>query len=266
MPVEIFAQTGTNYEFALSIGPSQQISQILYAVSAPFSASYQLAKLDKAGAPYWDENDLTALGGENGSWASAYGVRFKSFDPTNPTTVRAIGLYADDPIPQGFTPSSSAFATSGETSLTGIQTGVILPYGGSNTPSGFVLCDGTHYDGTQPTYLNLWGVIGLTYGGTAQADFAVPDLRGRVPVGVAPGGKALVNARGKSDGLAENLRSISHHHGNQGWVMLTFPGGSSNAVNPNGSSNASGTAVIQTGDADNVDSASFLVIQYIIAL
>lgn len=89
-------------------------------------------------------------------------------------------------------------------------TGSILGFAGAAAPSGFVLCDGTHYDGTNALYTALWNLIGLTYGGTSQADFAVPDLRGRAPVGV--GTNTAVNARGNSDGVAVANRRPQHRH------------------------------------------------------
>jgi len=62
-------------------------------------------------------------------------------------------------------------------------TGTITPCAGI-VPAGWALCDGTTYDGTSDAYSPLWDLIGTTYGGTAQSSFKVPNLGGRVPVGV----------------------------------------------------------------------------------
>jgi microcystin-dependent protein len=74
-------------------------------------------------------------------------------------------------------------------------------YGGSSAPEGWVLCDGTRYDGTAGTaYKNLFDVLGTAYGdgdGTSN-DFNVPDMRGRVPLGVGTG--VGLNASNTSSG------------------------------------------------------------------
>ena len=64
-------------------------------------------------------------------------------------------------------------------------TGVIQAYAGTMAPSGWVLCDGGSYDGTDATYAQLWNLIGTTFGGTGTKSFKVPDLRGRVVLGVS---------------------------------------------------------------------------------
>jgi len=69
-------------------------------------------------------------------------------------------------------------------------TGEVKMYGGQYAPEGWVLCDGARYDGTAGTaYKNLYDVIGQNYGDgdSSDHDFNVPDLRGRVPMGVGTG-------------------------------------------------------------------------------
>ena len=71
--------------------------------------------------------------------------------------------------------------------------GVITPYVKSGAePTGWKYCDGQHYDSTDAAYTALYAIIGYSYGRTdssgaddaAGTYFKVPDLRGRVPVGV----------------------------------------------------------------------------------
>jgi len=58
--------------------------------------------------------------------------------------------------------------------------GIILDFGGTTAPNGFVLCDGASYTTTaQP---GLFAAIGYTWGGSG-VNFNVPDLRGRVTAG-----------------------------------------------------------------------------------
>lgn len=64
-----------------------------------------------------------------------------------------------------------------------LPAGMIVPYAGSTAPDGWLLCDGSAVSTT--TYSNLYNVIGITYGGSG-SNFNLPDLRGRVPIGVSP--------------------------------------------------------------------------------
>ena len=64
-------------------------------------------------------------------------------------------------------------------------TGSITPHTGVVVDEGtWLRCDGSSYDGTNPKYAALWALIGTTYGGTAITSFKVPNLGGRIPVGV----------------------------------------------------------------------------------
>jgi microcystin-dependent protein len=67
-----------------------------------------------------------------------------------------------------------------------VPTGVIFPFAGTTVPNGYVLCDGSEYLISQ--YPELYAVIGYAYKalGLLQgvATFAVPDLRGRFPLGL----------------------------------------------------------------------------------
>jgi microcystin-dependent protein len=58
--------------------------------------------------------------------------------------------------------------------------GVISQFAGSAAPSGYVLCEGQSL--STATFPTLFAAIGYTYGGSG-ANFTVPNLKGRVPVG-----------------------------------------------------------------------------------
>jgi microcystin-dependent protein len=58
--------------------------------------------------------------------------------------------------------------------------GEIRIFGGSFAPDGWVDCDGQLL--SCATYPGLFSLIGTTYGGDGNINFAVPDLRGRVPI------------------------------------------------------------------------------------
>ena len=59
--------------------------------------------------------------------------------------------------------------------------GTIIPWGLSYAPVGWLKCDGTllRIAGNE----KLFSVIGTTYGGDGRTTFALPDLRGCVPIG-----------------------------------------------------------------------------------
>lgn len=66
--------------------------------------------------------------------------------------------------------------------LTGLR-GAITAYAGATAPSGFLLCDGSAVSRT--TYADLFAITGVLYGaGNGTTTFNLPDLRGRVAVGV----------------------------------------------------------------------------------
>jgi microcystin-dependent protein len=101
-----------------------------------------------------------------------------------------------------------------------LPAGVILDFGGSVAPSGYVLCDGTTYDGALSAYSRLFAAIGLTYGGSG-VNFQVPDLRGRITVGKAASGTfAALNGNGGSEtvtlavvNLPLHQHDLTHSHG-----------------------------------------------------
>ena len=65
-----------------------------------------------------------------------------------------------------------------------VPAGLIEPFAGSTVPAGFLLCDGTAVSRT--VYATLYAVIGDTFGaGDGETTFNLPDLSGRVPLGVS---------------------------------------------------------------------------------
>lgn len=74
--------------------------------------------------------------------------------------------------------SSPAAAATGAAPLPGF----IQMYGGPAAPSGWLLCDGASY--ATAAYPALFAALGYAFGG-AGANFNVPDLRSRSPVGAA---------------------------------------------------------------------------------
>lgn len=63
--------------------------------------------------------------------------------------------------------------------------GEIRMFGGNFAPAGWAFCDGSILPISE--YETLFNLIGTTYGGDGQSTFALPDLRGRVPVHMGQG-------------------------------------------------------------------------------
>ena len=93
----------------------------------------------------------------------------------------------------------------------GVPAGSLFMFPGTNMPSGYLLCDGQSV--LRADYPNLFAALGgtgSTWGLPDGTHFNVPDLRGRVPVGL--GTHADVNALGDNDGAAVGDRRPSHKH------------------------------------------------------
>lgn len=84
--------------------------------------------------------------------------------------------------------------------------GSIIPFGGADAPEHFLMCDGASY----PTadYPALFGVIGYSFGG-AGANFSVPDLRSRAPIGAGQGAGLSSYAVGDTVGEETHLLDVS---------------------------------------------------------
>ena len=79
--------------------------------------------------------------------------------------------------------------------------GQITAFAGNFAPNGTLFCDGRLLPISE--FETLFTVIGTTYGGDGQETFALPDLRGRVPIGTGTG-PGLANVQlGQTFGVEE---------------------------------------------------------------
>lgn len=88
--------------------------------------------------------------------------------------------------------------------------GIVMPFAGSTAPQGYLLCDGSAVSRTD--YADLFAAIGTTYGsGDGSTTFNVPDLSGRVVLGVSQ-----IHAIGTTGGEATHVLTEqelpSHSH------------------------------------------------------
>lgn len=90
--------------------------------------------------------------------------------------------------------------------------GQIIMFGGNFAPRGWALCDGQLLPIAQNTA--LFSILGTTYGGDGRTTFALPDLRGRVPMheGNGPGlSQRRLGEKGGVEGVTLSLAEIPQH-------------------------------------------------------
>lgn len=144
--------------------------------------------------------------------------------------------------------------------------GAISEYAGATAPTNWLICDGSAISRT--TYADLFNVIGTRYGtGDGSTTFNLPDLRGRVPVGLDSNDTDF-NTLGNTGGEKKHTLTIaempSHQHkdainvgGSQTLETVQYLGGKSNAqyyVN---------TSAVGGGQAHNI-MQPYIVQNYII--
>ena len=123
----------------------------------------------------------------------------------------------------------------------GVFVGQLAPSARSASLPGWLVADGASY--LRATYAALFAAIGTTYGSADGTHFNVPDLRGRVPVGLDnqggtdAGRLAAANTLGGSGGEETHLLTIAE----SGLPAHTHPPGASTAF-MNRVNNASGLA------------------------
>ena len=104
--------------------------------------------------------------------------------------------------------------------------GIVMPFAGTVEPQGYLFCDGSAV--SRDTYAALFAVIGTTYGaGDGSTTFNLPDLTGRVVIGVS-GTHALGTTGGEeSHALLETELPVHHHevpqHGHGNDIVATVP-------------------------------------------
>ncbi len=86
--------------------------------------------------------------------------------------------------------------------------GQICLFGFNYAPRGWAKCDGQLLYIDQ--YSALFSLLGSTYGGNGRTTFALPDLRGRVPIGDGQGVGLQVHQHGKPGGAEAVKIEVAH--------------------------------------------------------
>jgi len=171
--------------------------------------------------------------------------------------------------------------------------GVVVPFAGSVIPTGWLLCDGTEY--TIAEYQTLYDAIGLVFKPDATTGkFAVPDLRGRFPLGldnmggtsknrVTSTGADSIGGSGGSESTTITIENLPEHEhdlrassGEQFFAVReidtggTLPTGASRssfevAASQQSQRISTSGGVLDGGDGDALDVMNpFLAMNYII--
>src|SRR3954465_13916452 len=85
--------------------------------------------------------------------------------------------------------------------------GQISLFGGNFAPRGWAFCKGQLLAISQNTA--LFSILGTTYGGNGQTTFALPDLRGRVPIHFGQGPGLSSYALGETGGAETTTLTVN---------------------------------------------------------
>ena len=156
--------------------------------------------------------------------------------------------------------------------------GQVTMFAGNFAPRGWAFCDGQLLPIS--SYSALFSLLGTIYGGDGRTTFALPDLRGRVPVHPGSGPGLSSRRQGQSGGQENNNLTVNQMptHNHQQLLASAEDGDSTTPVGgvlgvsddrnyvdgePGGLMGNTGS----TGASQNVDNMQpFLCVNYIIAL
>ncbi len=149
-----------------------------------------------------------------------------------------------------------------------IPPGAILPYGGTSSPTGYLLCDGTSY--LRSSYPDLFAAIGTAFGAADGTHFNVPPAEGLILRGVdnasgldpdaasriacLPGGNA-----GDAVGSYQTDQVVAHSH-NETWAS----GGGGNGIQTVAGSNPVASTLSTGATGGNETRPKNLAVNYII--
>jgi microcystin-dependent protein len=110
--------------------------------------------------------------------------------------------------------------------------GEIKMFGGNFAPRGWAFCNGQLLDINQNTA--LFSLLGTTYGGNGQTNFALPNLQGRLPMHFGSGqglSNRSLGEAGGSEAVTLSLNQLpTHNHS----LQIPFKNAAGTTDNPSG--------------------------------
>lgn len=184
-------------------------------------------------------------------------------DTRIPTTNEVAALAGTSGTPVS---SSNKFVDNADLRLA--QPGFVHMYAGSVAPTGWLFCDGSSL--LQSSFAALFAAIGTTFGSADGTHFNLPDMRGRIPVGIGTGTGGGASGTGLPNGgtalttvplagwKGEETHTLtgtesglpSHSH-----TLTTFSSGGSTTTVGSGSGSSIGTATTSTAGPTSASSA-----------
>ena len=235
--------------------------------------------------PYWDGNTGRAIYGGATAGGSATGVTVQAATPTNNATTATNNATGGGLAHNNLQSYSTFRYYISATSTTAVQPGMLVPSVSSTVAqSGWLTADGSLV--SRSTYSALFASTSTSFGvGDGSTTFAVPDLRGRIPVGL-DATQTEFDALGETGGTksqvlttselpSHNHTQSSHNHtqnahghslydaghahsqylgwGGGGYVLPYWDGNTARAIYGGAFGNPSGTGVsFQSTTATNI--------------
>ena len=112
-------------------------------------------------------------------------------------------------------------------------------FAGNFAPAGWAFCDGSLLPISE--YETLFALIGTTYGGDGQSTFALPDLRGRLPI--HQGNGFTLAETGGAETVTLNLNQVPAH--SHSFLCSTSAGAQRNPVGNALATVVGGSAYVQ---------------------
>jgi microcystin-dependent protein len=207
--------TGTVSANALSSTTSvSAASASITGTTATSVLTVDSIEIDTTGAT---ANQVLKYNGTKFAPSTGASVTISDTAPTSPTPQAGDQWYESDTGRQFIYYDSVWVEIANSNDVGQTPPGVISQYAGSSAPTGWLICDGTAV--SRSTYASLFSVIGTTYGsGDGSTTFALPNLKGRVPVGLDSTDTSF-DALGETGGAkthtltASESGVASHSHG-----------------------------------------------------
>ncbi len=170
------------------------------------------------------------------------------------------------------------YAVSALSALHGVPVGTLVPYIGSTAPEGWVLCSGQEIDkDASPHLAKLVALLrqeGFSAPGSPDSKAFLPDMRGRMPLGLdniggtevgritQPAGKMIGGSGGEESHLLSVAEMPKHSHG---YTALLYGGGNEYAWGVNDMSQYGNLSTgVTGGDQSHNNMPPYLTMNYIV--